>query len=127
QIVDYIDAQAKIEGAPHLKPEHLPVFDCSLTPSGGGRSIAWRGHLRMMSAAQPFLSGAISKTINMPEESTIEDVMQAYIESWKLGVKAVAIYRDNSKGSQPLSAAGKKEEGKATAAATTVPAVVAAG
>jgi ribonucleoside-diphosphate reductase alpha chain len=113
KIVDYIDANAKIEGAPGLKPEHLPVFDCSLAPMGGGRSIAWRGHLRMMAAAQPFLSGAISKTINMPEESTVEDIIEAYTESWKLGIKAVAIYRDNSKRSQPLSAAGKKEEEKA--------------
>ncbi|MGB9067430.1 MAG: vitamin B12-dependent ribonucleotide reductase [Candidatus Acidiferrales bacterium] len=122
KIVDYIDAQAKIEGAPGLKPEHLPVFDCSLTPMGGGRSIAWRGHLRMMAAAQPFLSGAISKTINMPEDSTVEDIMEAYTESWKLGLKAVAIYRDNSKRSQPLSAAGKKEEEK-PAAAAAVPVV----
>ena len=113
QIVDYIDAQGKIEGAPGLKPEHLPVFDCSLAPMGGGRSISWRGHLRMMAAAQPFLSGAISKTINMPEESTVEDIMEAYTESWKFGLKAVAIYRDNSKRSQPLSAAGKKEDEKA--------------
>jgi len=113
KIVDYIDANGTIEGAPGLKPEHLPVFDCSLAPMGGGRSIAWRGHLRMMAAAQPFLSGAISKTINMPEESTVEDIMEAYIESWKYGLKAVAIYRDNSKRSQPLSAAGKKEEEKA--------------
>jgi ribonucleoside-diphosphate reductase alpha chain len=111
-IVDFIDANGTIEGAPGLKPEHLAVFDCSLAPAGGGRSIAWRGHLRMMSAAQPFLSGAISKTINMPEESTVEDIAQAYIESWKLGLKAVAIYRDNSKRSQPLSAAGKKEQAK---------------
>src|SRR5579885_1455068 len=110
QIVSYIDVNGTIEGAPSLKPEHLPVFDCSLTPAGGGRSIAWQGHLKMMAAAQPFLSGAISKTINMPEESTVEDVMQAYIESWKLGLKAVAIYRDNSKRSQPLSAAGVKKE-----------------
>jgi ribonucleoside-diphosphate reductase alpha chain len=115
QIVDYIDAEGKIEGASGLKPEHLPVFDCSLTPMGGGRSIAWRGHLKMMAAAQPFLSGAISKTINMPEESTVEDISEAYIESWKLGLKAVAIYRDNSKRSQPLSAAGKKDEGKPAA------------
>jgi len=120
QIVDYIDAQAKIEGAPGLKPEHLPVFDCSLSPMGGGRSIAWRGHLRMMAAAQPFLSGAISKTINMPEESTVEDIVEAYIESWKFGLKAVAIYRDNSKRSQPLSAAGKKEDEKAAAAPSAV-------
>ncbi len=110
QIVAWIDQQGTIEGAPGLKPEHLPVFDCSLAPAGGGRSISWRGHLKMMAAAQPFLSGAISKTINMPEESTVEDIMQAYIDSWKLGLKAVAIYRDNSKKSQPLSAAGKKKD-----------------
>jgi ribonucleoside-diphosphate reductase alpha chain len=115
QIVSHIDLAGTIEGAPGLKPEHLPVFDCSLTPAGGGRSIAWRGHLKMMAAVQPFLSGAISKTINMPEESTVEDVMQAYIESWNLGLKAVAIYRDNSKRSQPLSAAGAKKETSAAA------------
>jgi len=122
KIVDAIDAQGTIEGAPGLKSEHLAVFDCSLTAMGGGRSIPWRGHLRMMAAAQPFLSGAISKTINMPEESTVEDIMEAYMESWKLGLKAVAIYRDNSKRSQPLSAAGKKEEEKVTP--PTVPAPV---
>jgi len=116
RIVDHIDAQGTIEGAAGFRPEHLAVFDCSLAPAGGGRSISWRGHLHMMAAAQPFLSGAISKTINMPEESTVEDIMQAYTESWKLGLKAVAIYRDNSKRSQPLSAAGKKEEEKAAAA-----------
>src|ERR1700733_6389899 len=128
QIVDYIDANGTIEGAPGFKPEHLAVFDCSLTSMGGGRSISWRGHLRMMAAAQPFISGAISKTINMPEESTVEDIMEAYIESWKFGLKAVAIYRDNSKRSQPLSAAGKKEDEKTSAAATpaTVAAAVAA-
>src|SRR6202046_2201352 len=126
QIVDYIDANAKIEGAPFLKEEHLAVFDCSFTPIGGGRSISWKGHLRMMSAAQPFLSGAISKTINMPEESTIEDIMQAYIESWKLGLKSVAIYRDNSKGSQPMSAAGKKDDGKSIATAAPAAELVAA-
>ena len=115
QIVSYIDRTGTIEGAPALKPEHLPVFDCSLAPADDGRSIAWQGHLRMLAAAQPFISGAISKTINMPEESTIEHIMQAYMEAWKLGLKAVAIYRDNSKRSQPLSAAGaKKEETKQT-------------
>src|ERR1700728_3920455 len=121
QIVDFIDANGAIEGAPGLKPEHLAVFDCSLaTP--GGRSISWRGHLRMMAAAQPFLSGAISKTINMPEESTVEDIMEAYTESWKFGLKAVAIYRDNSKGSQPLSVAGKKKD--ENPAAASAPATV---
>ncbi len=122
QIVDFIDANGAIEGAPGLKPEHLAVFDCSLaTP--GGRSISWRGHLQMMAAAQPFLSGAISKTINMPEESTVEDIMEAYSESWKFGLKAVAIYRDNSKGSQPLSVSGKKKEEKAAAPAAASAAI----
>ncbi|MGB7844032.1 MAG: hypothetical protein WBL63_00325, partial [Candidatus Acidiferrum sp.] len=121
EIVSYIDKYGKIDGAPYLKKEHVPVFDCSLATSGG-RSIAWTGHVRMMAAAQPFLSGAISKTINMPEESTIEDIMNAYIESWKMGLKAVAIYRDNSKRSQPLNAAGnKKDEKKAEAVAVGEP------
>jgi ribonucleoside-diphosphate reductase alpha chain len=113
EIVSYIDKNGQIEEAPHLRPEHLPVFDCSLAPAGGGRSITWTGHVKMMAATQPFLSGAISKTINMPEESTVEDVMNAYIESWRMGLKAVAIYRDNSKRSQPLNAGGKKDETKA--------------
>ena len=123
EIVSHIDQNGKIEGAPHLKPEHLPVFDCSLAPAGGGRSITWTGHVKMMAATQPFLSGAISKTINMPEESTVEDVMDAYIESWKLGLKAVAIYRDNSKRSQPLSAAGQKKDEKMPEAAAVVEAM----
>jgi ribonucleoside-diphosphate reductase alpha chain len=116
EIVSYIDKHGKIDGAPYLNEAHVPVFDCSLATSGG-RSIAWRGHVRMMAAAQPFLSGAISKTINMPEESTIEDIMDAYIDSWKMGLKAVAIYRDNSKRSQPLNAAGNKKDEKKTVAA----------
>jgi len=123
EIVSHIDQNGKIEGAPYLKPEHLPVFDCSLAPAGGGRSITWTGHVKMMAAAQPFLSGAISKTINMPEESTVEDVMDAYIESWRLGLKAVAIYRDNSKRSQPLSAAGQKKDEKKPEAAAVVEAL----
>jgi ribonucleoside-diphosphate reductase alpha chain len=120
EIVSYIDKNGKIEGAPHLKMEDYAVFDCSLAPQGGGRSITWTGHVKMMAAAQPFLSGAISKTINMPEESTVEDISNAYIESWKLGLKAVAIYRDNSKRSQPLNAGGKKEEKKAEPAAANL-------
>ncbi|HVO59159.1 MAG TPA: vitamin B12-dependent ribonucleotide reductase [Dongiaceae bacterium] len=112
EIVAYIDKQGTVAGAPHFKDEHLPVFDCSLAPAGGGRSISWTGHVKMMAAAQPFLSGAISKTINMPEDSTIEDIMAAYMESWKIGLKAVAIYRDNSKRSQPLNAGGKKDDKK---------------
>jgi ribonucleoside-diphosphate reductase alpha chain len=114
EIVAHIDKRGTIEGAPYFKEDHLAVFDCSLAPAGGGRSISWSGHVKMMAAAQPFLSGAISKTINMPEESSIEDIMKAYIESWKLGLKAVAIYRDNSKRSQPLSAAGQKKDEKKT-------------
>jgi len=116
EIVSYIDKNGKVEGAPNFNPAHMAVFDCSLAPAGGGRSISWTGHVKMMAAAQPFLSGAISKTINMPEESTIEDISQAYVESWKLGLKAVAIYRDNSKRSQPLNAGGTKDEKKAEAA-----------
>jgi ribonucleoside-diphosphate reductase alpha chain len=119
-VISYIDKNGKIEGAPHLKMEDYPVFDCSLAPQGGGRSITWTGHVKMMAAAQPFLSGAISKTINMPEESTVEDISNAYIESWKVGLKAVAIYRDNSKRSQPLNAGGKKEEKQAEPAAVAV-------
>ncbi len=121
EIVSYIDKNGTIEGAPYMKPEHLPVFDCSLAPAGGGRSISWTGHVKMMAAAQPFLSGAISKTINMPEESSVEDIMNAYIESWKMGLKAVAIYRDNSKRSQPLSAAGQKKDEKKLEAAVAEP------
>jgi len=116
EIVSHIDKNGTIEGAPYLNEEHLAIFDCSLAPAGGGRSISWTGHVKMMAAAQPFLSGAISKTINMPEESTTEDIMQAYIEAWKMGLKAVAIYRDNSKRSQPLSAAGQRKDEKKTEA-----------
>ena len=118
QIVSHIDSTGTIEGAPNLKPEHLAVFDCSFRPANGSRSIHYMGHLKMMAAVQPFISGAISKTINMPEESTAEEVMNAYIESWKLGLKAVAIYRDNSKRVQPLSSgAGKTDKAAAPAAA----------
>jgi len=116
-IVTHIDATGTIEGAPALKDEHLPVFDCSFRPQNGKRSIHYMGHVRMMAATQPFISGAISKTINMPEESTVEDVMDAYMESWRLGLKAVAIYRDNSKRSQPLSSSTGKGEKKATSTA----------
>ena len=114
QIVSHIDATGTIEGAPHLKDEHLAVFDCSFRPQNGARFIHHMGHVKMMAAVQPFISGAISKTINMPEESTAEDIMNAYIESWKLGLKAVAIYRDNSKRVQPLSSgSGSTKEKKA--------------
>ncbi len=118
QIVAHIDSTGTIEGAPNLKPEHLPVFDCSFRPQNGMRSIHFMGHVRMMAAAQPFISGAISKTINMPEESTVEDIMEAYTESWKLGLKAVAIYRDGSKRVQPLSSGTGKGEKKSVSAVT---------
>jgi len=107
-IVSYIDATGTIEGAPHVKDDHLAVFDCSFKPAKGTRSIAYMGHLRMMAAAQPFISGAISKTVNLPENASVEDIMEAYLQAWKLGLKAVAIYRDGCKKSQPLSAAGTK-------------------
>jgi len=107
-IVSYIDATGTIEGAPHVKDEHLAVFDCSFKPAKGTRSIHYMGHLKMMAAAQPFISGAISKTVNLPNAATVEEVSEAYIQAWKLGLKAVAIYRDGCKQSQPLSAAGTK-------------------
>ena len=107
-IVSYIDATGTIEGAPHVKDDHLAVFDCSFKPAKGTRSIAYMGHLRMMAAAQPFISGAISKTVNLPNNASIEDIMESYLQAWKLGIKAVAIYRDGCKQSQPLSAAGSK-------------------
>ncbi|MGB6133687.1 MAG: vitamin B12-dependent ribonucleotide reductase [Acidobacteriaceae bacterium] len=102
-IVSYIDATGTIEGAPGLKPEHLAVFDCSFKPAKGTRSIHYMGHVRMMAATQPFLSGAISKTVNLPHDCSLDDIAEAYLESWRLGLKAVAIYRDGSKGAQPLN------------------------
>src|SRR5258707_9279662 len=103
EIVEFVDEQDTIEGAPHLKPEHLPIFDCAFKPAQGSRSIHYSGHLKMLAAVQPFISGAISKTINMPEDSTPDDILQAYLEGWQLGLKAVAVYRDGCKRSQPLS------------------------
>ncbi len=109
-IVAYIDATGTIEGAPHLNPNQLAVFDCSFKPANGTRFIHYSGHVKMMAACQPFLSGAISKTVNMPEAATPADIMQVYIDGWKLGLKAIAIYRDGSKKSQPLSAMANKAE-----------------
>ena len=123
KIVSHIDATGTIEGAPALKPEHLAVFDCSFRPQNGTRFIHHMGHVRMMAAVQPFISGAISKTINMPEESTVEEIMDAYIESWRLGLKAVAIYRDNSKRVQPLSSGTAKGAKQSTPAVAAAPAV----
>jgi len=129
-IVSYIDATGTIEGAPGIKPEHLSVFDCSFKPAKGTRSIHYMGHIKMMAATQPFLSGAISKTVNLPNEAGIEDVAEAYAESWRQGIKAVAIYRDGSKGTQPLNTSieeKKKEPTVLDAAASRVLAQISAG
>jgi len=109
-IIEYIDEHETIEGAPMLQDEHLPVFDCAFKPVRGSRSIHYLGHLRMMGAVQPFISGAISKTINMPNDATVEDIAEAYLEAWRLGLKAVAIYRDGCKRVQPLATGEKKVE-----------------
>ncbi len=109
-IIEYINDRETIEGAPELKPEHLSVFDCAFKPVNGERSIHYMGHVRMMGAVQPFLSGAISKTVNMPEAATAEEIETVYLEGWKQGLKAIAIYRDGSKRSQPLSTGKKKDD-----------------
>ena len=117
-IVEYVDEHETIEGAPGLAAEHLAVFDCAFKPRNGVRSIAPLGHIRMMGAVQPFISGAISKTINMPEDATVEEVEAAYIEAWRIGVKAVAIYRDGCKRTQPLNTSDQDTaDSQATAAA----------
>ena len=115
-IIKYIDENDTIEGAPFVEDEHLPVFDCAFTPAKGTRSIAWQAHVKMMAAAQPFLSGAISKTVNMPSDVSKKDIADAYFWGWELGLKAIAIYRDGSKQSQPLST---KTEGDKAAEAVT--------
>ena len=120
EIVDHIDSTETIEGAPGLSDEHLPVFDCSFKALNGERSIHFGGHLKMMAAVQPFISGAISKTINMPQESTADDIADAYMEAWRLGLKAVAIYRDGSKGAQPLST-GQSDKSETGATDDTTP------
>jgi len=115
EIVEALDEQETIEGAIHLRPEHLPVFDCAFKPAKGSRSIQYMGHIRMMAAVQPFISGAISKTINMPEDATVEEITSAYMEAWRLGLKAVAVYRDGCKRTQPLNTR-RDERPKAVAA-----------
>ncbi len=115
-ICGYLDREETLEGAPGLKPEHLPVFDCAFKPLKGRRCIHHMGHVRMMGAAQPFISGAISKTVNVPSDITIEEILQTYVEAWKAGVKAIAIYRDGSKRVQPLST-GKNSDASKKAAA----------
>jgi ribonucleoside-diphosphate reductase alpha chain len=108
EIIEYIDENETIEGAPHIKDSHLPVFDCAFKPARGVRSIHYMGHIRMVGATQPFLSGAISKTVNVPRDATAEEIQQAYIDSWRLGTKAVSIYRDGSKRTQPLNTSRDK-------------------
>ena len=120
EIVAFVDERETIEGAPGLKPEHLTVFDCAFKPRNGVRSILPMGHVRMMAAVQPFLSGAISKTVNMPETATAEEIEQIYLEGWKRGLKAIAIYRDNSKRSQPLSTSKLKSDDETKAATDIV-------
>ena len=126
EIVAYIDVNETIEGAPFLKDQHLAVFDCAFKAAKGQRSIHYMGHIRMMGATQPFISGAISKTVNVPKEATVEEIMAAYIESWKLGAKAVSIYRDGSKRTQPLNTsrdktAAEKAQAVADAAVAAMP------
>jgi ribonucleoside-diphosphate reductase alpha chain len=121
EVVEYIDEHETIEGAPPLRPEHLPVFDCAFRPARGARSIHHLGHLRMMGAVQPFVSGAISKTINMPEQATVTDIEDAYLEAWRLGLKAVAIYRDGCKKTQPLNT-GRTKPAEAAVPAAAAPA-----
>jgi ribonucleoside-diphosphate reductase alpha chain len=127
EVVEYIDENDTIEGAPHLQDEHLKVFDCAFKPVKGIRSIAPMGHVRMMAAVQPFISGSMSKTVNLPTDATVEDIQQTYMESWKLGLKCIAIYRDGCKRSQPLSTSldkDKKAAGRAQDAPQTAPADV---
>ena len=114
-IVQYVDEHDTIEDAPHLDPAHLPVFDCAFKPAQGSRFIHYTGHLKMIGAVQPFISGAISKTINVPHEATVEDVERAYLDAWRLGTKAVSIYRDGSKRTQPLNTARQAGEEEAAA------------
>jgi ribonucleoside-diphosphate reductase alpha chain len=123
EIVEYIDENETIEGAPHVKEPHLAVFDCAFKPFKGQRSIHYMGHIKMMGAVQPFLSGAISKTVNVPKDASVGDIQEAYMEAWRLGAKAVSIYRDGSKRTQPLNTSKDtpKEAGAAVVAAAAQP------
>src|ERR1700682_1702884 len=129
EIVDYIDENETIEGAPGLADDHLKVFDCAFKPIKGSRSIAPLGHVRMMAAVQPFISGSQSKTVNLPTEATVEEIENVYLESWKLGLKCIAIYRDGCKRSQPLSSSSdaKKEEKAASDALAALASAAPAG
>lgn len=110
EIVEFIDSKGTIEGAPFLKSEHLPVFDCAFKPLNGVRTIHYMGHLKMMAAAQPFISGAISKTVNLPPDIAPAEILDIYVEAWRMGLKAVAIYRDGCKRSQPLSTGSLQQQ-----------------
>ena len=121
EINAFINEHDTIEGCPTLKEEHLPVFDCAFEPQNGSRSIDWRAHVSMMAAAQPFLSGAISKTVNMPSDVTPDDISDAYYWGWELGLKALAIYRDGSKQSQPLNTSSEEDKADAKAAIANRP------
>jgi ribonucleoside-diphosphate reductase alpha chain len=112
EIIEHLNTNETIENCKILKDEHLPVFDCAFKPNNGSRSIHYMGHVKMMASVQPFLSGAISKTVNMPNETTTEEIFNAYIEAWKLGLKSIAIYRDGSKRTQPLNTSIKKADDK---------------
>jgi ribonucleoside-diphosphate reductase alpha chain len=118
-IIDYINETGTIEGAPHITDDDQPVFDCAFRAQNGTRTIHWMGHVKMMGAVQPFISGAISKTVNLPEEATVEEIEQAYIQGWKHGLKALAIYRDGSKRAQVLST--KMDDGKQEPGSSTIP------
>ncbi len=113
RICAYVDQHDTIEGSPDLGDQDLPVFDCAFKPANGVRSIPWQAHIGMMAAAQPFLSGAISKTVNMPSDVTADDIAEAYRWGWELGLKALAIYRDGSKQSQPLSTSTESDKAAA--------------
>lgn len=110
EILSWISSEGTIEGAPHLKDSHLPVFDCAARPAKGSRTISWKGHVKMVAAVQPFISGAISKTFNMPNETSVDEIAESYLMAWKLGIKAFAVYRDGSKATQPLNTSEKKEK-----------------
>ncbi|OFW25411.1 MAG: ribonucleoside-diphosphate reductase, adenosylcobalamin-dependent [Acidobacteria bacterium RIFCSPLOWO2_02_FULL_65_29] len=119
-IVEYIDTNETIEGAPGLKESHLAVFDCAFKAAKGQRSIHYMGHIKMMGATQPFISGAISKTVNVPKDATVDEITTAYIQSWKLGAKAISIYRDGSKRTQPLNTSRDKTPGDIAAEAAAL-------
>ena len=126
-IVAYIDEHETIEGAPDLETGHLPVFDCAFKPARGSRSIHHMGHIRMIGAVQPFISGAISKTINVPPDATVEEIEQAYLDAWRLGTKAVSIYRDGSKRTQPLNTTRTGPAAESAVAAASADALAGAG